>query len=52
MQRIPSYFYKNVKSLGIFKNSIHGQFCVKCALLFLPSLYLLTLVPTRLIRED
>lgn len=27
IQRIPGYFYKNVKSLGIFKNSINGAFC-------------------------
>lgn len=30
MQRIPSYFYKNLKSLGIFKNSINGPFCQVC----------------------
>ena len=45
MQRIPSYFYKNVKSLSIFKNSINGEFCQSVRLL-LPSLYLFKLVAT------
>lgn len=38
-------FYKNVKSLSIFKNSINGEFC-QCVLLLLPSLYLFKLVAT------
>lgn len=39
MQRIPSYFLKNVKLLGIFKNSINGEFCQVCTALLTKSIY-------------
>lgn len=45
MQRIPSYFYKNGKSLSIFKSGINGEFCQMC------NAILNKLIPTWLIQD-